>query len=70
MADKKASKNSRVVRRGAEPIDVPKHKRPFWLFPVKPGKPVNPCGYYLTKEEAEEAKKNFPFKTEVGFWIN
>lgn len=65
MADK-VSKNSRVVRRNNTATTSQKKKDiTHFLIPRKPGKPVKHCGEYSSKEEAETAKKNFPFPTSV-----
>ena len=62
------SKNSRVVRRVAEPVKKDRTKFPFWVFPFRPGTPVKPLEYFETEEEAERASANYQFETRVGSW--
>lgn len=64
------SKNSRVARKDATPVQEDKSKWPFWLSPYKPGKVVKPCGHYRTEGDAIEAQKQFNFETRVGSWGN
>ena len=62
------SKNSRVARDKVALEN--KTKRPYWLYPFRPGKAVKPCGYYHTEEAAIAAQSSFAFETRVGSWGN
>ena len=64
------SKNSRVTRRGNEPVQVQKNKLPFWLYPYRPGKAVKPLDYFATEEDAKSAQSRYSFETRVGSWGN